>query len=76
MIFLVSYLVFAQIEANVIAPRIQGNRMSLPPLIILVAVTVGVYAFGLIGAIVSIPVAGIIKVLIDEYQNMKEISES
>lgn len=76
LIFLVSYLVFAQIEANVIAPRIQGNRMSLPPLIILVAVTVGVYAFGLIGAIVSIPVAGIIKVLIDEYQNMKEISES
>ena len=76
LIFLVSYLVFAQIEANVIAPRIQGNRMSLPPLIILVAVTVGVYAFGLIGAIVSIPVAGIIKVLIDEYQNMKEISEN
>lgn len=74
LIFLVVYLVFAQIEANIIAPRVQGNRMSLPPLLILVAVTLGVYAFGLIGAIVSIPVAGIIKVLIDEYPNFKALS--
>ena len=28
LVFLVAYLVFAQIEANIIAPRIQGNRMS------------------------------------------------
>ena len=72
--FLVVYLVFAQIEANVIAPRIQGNRMSLPPLLILVAITLGMYAFGLIGAIISIPIAGIIKVLIDEYPNIKAVS--
>ena len=74
LIFLAAYLIFAQIEANVIAPRVQGNRMSLPPLLILVAITLGVYAFGLIGAIVSIPVAGIIKVFIDEYPNFKELS--
>lgn len=75
LVFLVVYLVFAQIEANVIAPRIQGNRMSLPPLLILVAVTVGMYAFGLVGAIISIPIAGIIKVLIDEYQSFKALEE-
>ena len=74
LVFLVTYLIFAQIEANVIAPRVQGNRMSLPPLLILVAITLGVYAFGLIGAIISIPVAGIIKVLIDEYPNFKALS--
>lgn len=74
LVFLISYLVFAQIEANVIAPRVQGNRMSLPPLLILIAITLGMYAFGLIGAIISIPIAGIIKVLIDEYPNIKAIS--
>lgn len=75
LVFLVSYLVFAQIEANVIAPRIQGNKMSLPPLLILVAITIGMYGFGLVGAIISIPVAGIIKVLIDEYPDMKALSD-
>ncbi len=72
--YLVAYLIFAQIEANIIAPRIQGNKMSLPPLLILVAITIGIYAFGLVGAIISIPIAGIIKVLLDEYQDMKALS--
>ena len=76
LVFLVVYLVFAQIEANVIAPRIQGNRMSLPPLLILVAIVLGMYAFGLVGAIISIPIAGIIKVLLDEYTNIKALSAS
>lgn len=76
LVFLVTYLIFAQIEANVVAPRIQGDRMSLPPLLILVAITLGIYAFGLIGAIISIPIAGIIKVLIDEYPNIKALSSS
>lgn len=74
LIYLVAYLIFAQIEANVIAPRVQGNKMSLPPLLILVAITIGIYAFGLIGAIISIPIAGIIKVFLDEYQDMKALS--
>ena len=75
LIYLVAYLVFAQIEANVIAPRVQGNKMSLPPLLILVAITVGMYGFGLLGAIISIPIAGIIKVLVDEYPSLKSLEE-
>ena len=75
-VFLVFYIIYEQVENNVIAPRIQGNSMNLPPLIILIAVILGVYMFGLIGAIVSIPVAGIIKVLIDSYPEIKAIKNS
>lgn len=73
LVFLLFYIVYEQIENNVISPRIQGNSMNLPPLIILIAVTLGVYMFGLIGAIVSIPIAGIIKVLVDSYPEIKSI---
>lgn len=69
--FLIFYAIYEQIEGNVIAPKIQGGRLDLPPLVILVSVTIGMYMFGLIGAIVSIPVAGIIRILIDEYLNWK-----
>ena len=41
--------------------------MKLPALVILSAVTIGVYTFGLVGAIISIPIAGCIKILIEEY---------
>ena len=73
--FLVFYIVYAQFENNLISPKIQGKGMSLPPLLILVAVTIGVYSFGLIGCVVAIPVAGCIKVLVEEYPNIKGLTE-
>ena len=73
--FLIFYALFEQVQGNIIAPRIQGNHMALPPLVILVSITLGMYMFGLLGAIVSIPVAGIIKVLIDEYPRMRELAQ-
>lgn len=74
LIFLVFYLVFEQIQGNVIAPRVQSGKMALPPLVILIAITLGMYMFGLIGAIISIPIAGIIKVLVDEYPRIRTLS--
>jgi predicted PurR-regulated permease PerM len=70
-IFAVIYIIYAQIENNVIAPKIQGNALKLPAVIILIAIVIGMYMFGLIGAIVAIPIAGCIRVLIDEYPNIK-----
>ena len=72
-VFLVFYIVYAQVENNGIAPKIQGDALSLSPLIVLAAITVGMYVAGLVGAIVAIPVAGCIKVLIEEYPRIKEL---
>ncbi|MBQ3468073.1 AI-2E family transporter [Candidatus Saccharibacteria bacterium] len=76
LIFLIVYIVYEQIENNVIAPKIQGNALELPSVVILIAVTIGIYMFGIIGAIVSIPIAGMIKVLIDEYPNIRALRDS
>lgn len=74
--FLVFYVVYEQIENNVISPRIQGNSMNLPPLIILISIVLGMYMFGLLGAILSIPIAGIVKVLIDSYPEIKSLKNA
>lgn len=66
-IFAVYFVVYQQLENNIIAPRIQAKRIELSPLAVLVAVTTGLYIFGIPGGILSIPVAGSIKVLIEEY---------
>lgn len=72
-IFLVFYVVYAQVENNFIAPKIQGNALNLPATLILVAVIIGMYMFGLVGAIIAIPIAGCIKVLFEEWPNLREI---
>lgn len=66
-IFFIYILIYLQIEANFISPKVQSRGMKLPALVVLSAVTIGVYMFGLIGAIVAIPIAGCIKILIDEF---------
>ena len=71
LIFAVVYIIYAQIENNVIAPKIQGNALNLPAVMILVAIVIGMYMFGLLGAIIAVPIAGCIRVLIDEYPNIK-----
>lgn len=71
--FVIFYAIYQQIESNIIAPHVQGSRMNLPLVFILIAITLGMYVFGLLGAIISIPVAGCIKVLITEYPNIKAL---
>ena len=70
-IFAVVYIIYAQIENNVIAPKIQGSALNLPAVAILVAIVIGMYMFGLLGAIIAVPIAGCIRVLIDEYPNIR-----
>lgn len=72
-IFAVIYIVYAQVENNVIAPKIQGSALKLPAVVILCAVTIGMYMFGLVGAIIAIPIAGCIRVLISEYPNFRAL---
>lgn len=66
-VFAIYYVFYQQLEGHVILPKVQSKGMRMPMLLVLVAVTIGVYMFGLIGAIVSIPIAGCMKVLAEEY---------
>jgi predicted PurR-regulated permease PerM len=63
------YILYQQIENYVIQPRIQANTTNLSPLLVLVAVLVGVSFGGLLGGLVAIPVMGCLRILvIDQLQ--------
>ena len=65
--YLIYFVVYQQIENNFVSPTIQSRQLELSPLVVLAAVTIGIYVFGIVGAIISIPIAGIIKVLTEEH---------
>ena len=67
-VFAVYFIVYQQIENNFISPVIQAKTVKLSALVVLVSVTIGLYVFGLAGGIISIPIAGCIKVLLEDYQ--------
>lgn len=63
-IFLV---VYQQLENNLVQPMIQKRTVNLSPLWIIIAVLMGTQAFGILGALVAIPVAGILQVVAQEW---------
>lgn len=65
--YAIYFVVYQQIENNFIAPHIQAKRNDLTALMILASVTVGLYMFGIIGGIIAIPIAGSIRILIEEF---------
>lgn len=72
-IFVVFFIVYQQIENNFVSPTIQSKTVELSALAVLTAVTIGLYVFGLAGGIISIPIAGCIKVLLeDHFQQTKK----
>lgn len=74
-IYAIYFVIYQQIENNMISPAIQSKRIELSPLMVLMAVTIGLYMFGVIGGIISIPIAGCLKVLIEEYSRAEATEE-
>ena len=53
-----AFLVYQQIENNLISPRVIGNRLNIPPVMTMIAVLVGGRLMGVIGIFIAIPIAG------------------
>ena len=60
------YVIYQQFENHVLQVTIMSRTVALSPLSVLVSVLFGVELFGLLGALLAIPVAGIVKVLAAE----------
>ncbi len=74
-VYLIYFIVYQQIENNFIAPHIQARKNELSALAVLVAITVGLYMFGIVGGIIAIPIAGTIRVLIDEHLMLRKANK-
>ena len=62
-IVLIFYVVYQQFENHVLQVSIMSRTVNVNPLTVLISVLIGVELFGLLGALLSIPVAGIIQVV-------------
>lgn len=67
--FFILFQVIQQIEGNLIYPKVVGKSVGLPALWVMLAVTVGGNAFGLVGMLVSVPLSSIIYSLFKEKVN-------
>jgi predicted PurR-regulated permease PerM len=60
------FLVLHQLEANVLVPKIMERSVGVSPVAVMVALLIGGSLMGLAGAILAIPTAALLSVLIEE----------
>jgi predicted PurR-regulated permease PerM len=67
-VVLAFFVVYQQLENHLLQPVVYGRTVALSPLAVLISVLVGAEVAGVIGALVAIPVAGTIQILIVDWQ--------
>lgn len=55
-----AYILIQQIEGNMITPILMKRMIGLPPAVVLISLTIGGRLLGLLGAILAIPITGIL----------------
>ncbi|MET0725898.1 MAG: AI-2E family transporter [Leifsonia sp.] len=63
---LVYYLIYMQVEAYVLSPRIMNRAVSVPGAVVVIAALAGGSLLGILGALVAIPVAASILLIIQQ----------
>lgn len=66
-IMAVFFLVYQQVENNAIQPIVQSRSVEMTPLTILVAALIGITLAGLLGALLAIPIAGCLRIVLNDY---------
>lgn len=64
---------YQQLENHVIQPQIQKRTVNVQPIITIVAVLFGATLLGILGALVAIPVAASIQILLREYVDLRTL---
>jgi predicted PurR-regulated permease PerM len=67
LIWAVWAIIYQQIENNIIQPQIQRRTVQVQPIVVLIAVLFGSTLLGILGAIVAIPLAASIQILLREW---------
>lgn len=72
--FVVFILVLQQLEGNLIYPRVVSNSFGLPPMWVLIAVTLGSSLLGMVGLLIGVPTTCVVYTLVRElmHKRLKE----
>ena len=67
-----AFILIQQIEGNILNPILSKKFIGLPPVLVLISLIIGAKLWGLLGAILAIPLAGILFEFIRDFLKKKK----
>ncbi|MBU1131339.1 AI-2E family transporter [Patescibacteria group bacterium] len=65
------YIIIQQLENHIIVPKVMGKTVGLNPLVVIVVILVGAKLGGVVGALLSVPVATGVSVFLSDFFEKK-----
>lgn len=71
---LIFSIVLQQVENSLLVPKVMESAVGLSPIIVIIALLIGAKLAGVTGAIIAVPLAAAIAVLVQEWPTLKRAS--
>ena len=69
------FLTLATIEGQIVNPIIVGKRLSLSPLVIVIALMIGAWVWGVVGVLMAVPILVMLKIYFSHSEHMAPYAE-
>ena len=66
-VWLIFFLIYQQVENNLLQPLVYKRTVAIHPLLVIVAVLIGATLLGVLGALLAIPVAAAVQIVVREW---------
>jgi len=71
-VWVIFAIIYQQVENNVIQPRIQSRAVDVHPFVVLLSVLFGATLFGILGALLAIPLAATLQIVAREWLRWRQ----
>jgi predicted PurR-regulated permease PerM len=75
LIMIVYFIIYQQVENASVQPMIQSKGTELTPMLVFISAILGLSLAGILGGFVAIPIAGCVKILLDDWKEDKDIAQ-
>jgi predicted PurR-regulated permease PerM len=65
-VWLIVFVVYQQVENNVLQPVVYRRTVNVPPLAVIVAILIGSELLGVLGALIAIPIAAAVQIVLKD----------
>ncbi len=71
----ITYLVLTTIEGHFVTPMVLGRRLEINPVVVLLSVALWGFVWGIVGVLLAVPIAIIVKACVDHIDQASAFSE-
>ena len=65
-------VILQQIDANIINPKIIGDKLKISPILVIFSVSIAGAYFGVLGMFLAVPIVAILKLILEDYLDYKK----